>query len=110
MHPYDGSAVFDRENNTLTRYSLEEPQSSRPILAGITSILEDRNGALWLGTHGAGLLKYDRDHQRFTRYRHDPDDPDSIAQNNVEHLFADLPPVQGTLRWDWRITAIRATD
>ena len=81
-------AVFDRENNTLTRYSLEEPQS-RPMLAGITSIVEDRNGALWLGTHGAGLLKYDRDHQRFTRYRHDPADPDSIAQNNVEHLFAD---------------------
>ena len=59
------------------------------MLMGITSILEDRGGTLWLGTHGAGLLKLDRDGQRFIRYRHDPDDPESIAQDNVENLFAD---------------------
>ena len=50
---------------------------------------EDRNGTLWLATHGAGLLKFDREHQRFIRYRNDPSDPDSLPQNNVENLFAD---------------------
>ena len=52
-------------------------------------MLEDRNGALWLATHGTGLLKFDRDHRRFIRYRNQPTDPDSLPQNNVETIFAD---------------------
>jgi PAS domain S-box-containing protein len=84
----DALGVFDGRSNTLTSYSFHQ-KASRRTLTGITAMLEDRNGALWLGTHGAGLLKFDREHQTFICYRNHPSDPDSLPQNNVEALFAD---------------------
>ncbi len=81
-------SVFDRKTNTLTNYSfheLEPPTTALTVLA----MTEDRNGTLWLATHGAGLLKFDREHRRFIRYRNNPVDPNSLPQNNVENLFAD---------------------
>ena len=35
--------------------------------------------------------------------------PGQIRALTAHFVFRDLPPVAGTLRWDWRITAIRAT-
>lgn len=39
-----------------------------PIGYPVRSIHEDRNGTLWLGTQGAGLLLFDRDNGTFRRY------------------------------------------
>ena len=36
--------------------------------------------------------------------------PGQIRALQAHFLFSSVPPVAGTLRWDWRITAIRATD
>jgi ligand-binding sensor domain-containing protein/signal transduction histidine kinase len=82
-------AVFDRKTNTLTHYSFEQRESAGTSVTGVTAILEDQNGSLWLGTHGAGLLKFDRDHRRFIRYRNNPADLDSLPQDSVDTLFAD---------------------
>jgi PAS domain S-box-containing protein len=82
-------SVFDPKTNTLTNYSFHEPEPSATALTVVMAMTEDRNGNLWLATHGAGLLKFDREHRRFIRYRNDPSDPDSLPQNNVENLFAD---------------------
>jgi PAS domain S-box-containing protein len=81
-------SVFDRKTNTLTNYSFHESPSSTALTV-IMAMTEDRNGTLWLATHGAGLLKFDREHQRFIRYRNDPGDPNSLPQNDVEKLFTD---------------------
>ena len=35
--------------------------------------------------------------------------PGQIRALAANFMFTSLPPVQGTLRWDWRITDIRAT-
>jgi hypothetical protein len=35
--------------------------------------------------------------------------PGQIRALSAHFIFSDLPPVLGTLRWDWRITDIRAT-
>jgi ligand-binding sensor domain-containing protein/signal transduction histidine kinase len=81
-------AVFDRKTNTLARYAFykgEPPASAY----GIRAVLEDRNDTLWIATHGAGLLKFDREHWRFIRYRNDPANPESLPQNSVISLFAD---------------------
>lgn len=82
-------AVFDRKTNTLTQFSFEQEPSDRAKLTGITGMLEDHNGDLWLATNGAGLLKFDREHRRFIRYRHRPDDPESLAQDSVHSIFQD---------------------
>ena len=36
--------------------------------------------------------------------------PGQIRALSAHFVFSSLPPVVGTLRWDWRITAIRATE
>jgi PAS domain S-box-containing protein len=82
-------SVFDRKTNTLTNYSFHGLERSTTALTVIMAMTEDRDGALWLATHGAGLLKFDQEHRRFIRYRNNPADPNSLPQNSVENLFAD---------------------
>jgi PAS domain S-box-containing protein len=82
-------SVFDRKTNTLTNYSLHELEPPTTALTVIMAMTEDRNGSLWLATHGAGLLEFDRAHRTFIRYRNNPADPNSLVQNSVENLFAD---------------------
>ncbi len=82
-------SVFDRKTNTLTNYSFRELEPSTTALTVIMAMTEDQNGTLWLATHGAGLLKFDREHRRFIRYRNSPVALNSLPQNDVEALFAD---------------------
>jgi len=48
--------------------------------SSIYNIYQDREGFLWLG-NSSGLTRYDG--YRFQTYSHDPDDPDSISDDNV---------------------------
>jgi signal transduction histidine kinase/ligand-binding sensor domain-containing protein len=82
-------SVFDRKTNRLTNYSFHELEPSSALLVAVVGMTEDRNGTLWLATHGAGLLKFDRERRRFIRYHNNPIDPNSLPQNDVENLFAD---------------------
>src|SRR5712671_2613444 len=75
--------------HSLTQFSFHEENSAHLALTGITGMLEDQTGALWLSTNGAGLLKFDREHRRFIRYRNSLADPESLAQNSVRQVFAD---------------------
>ena len=52
------------------------------------AILEDREGVIWIGTLG-GLNRFDRETGTFTRYQHDPNDPNSIGANAVSSLYED---------------------
>ena len=51
-------------------------------------IFEDQDGMLWVGTRG-GLNRYDPKTERFTRYRHDPEDPHSLGSDVVFAIFED---------------------
>jgi signal transduction histidine kinase/ligand-binding sensor domain-containing protein len=82
-------SVFDRNSNTLTNYSFHEPDSSATALTVVMDVTEDRNGNLWLATHGAGLLEFDRERKRLIRYRNSTSDPNSLPENDVERLFVD---------------------
>jgi signal transduction histidine kinase/ligand-binding sensor domain-containing protein len=81
-------ATLDRKTNRLTRFDYEwkaGPQQENQAY----SMLEDRNGTMWFGTANAGLMKFDRQNHCFVSYRHDPDDPETIADNRVIALFED---------------------
>jgi len=79
-------SAFDRNTNTLTYYAFPK---HKPTMMGVTAMLEDRNGALWLATHGLGLLKLDREQGRFIRYANIPADPESLPQDKVDALLED---------------------
>jgi len=69
---------LDRDTGTFTRYrhdphdpsSLSDDWIARRFVAGVPAIsfLEDREGTIWIGTFGAGLNRYDRATDSFTRF------------------------------------------
>ncbi|MBV8436106.1 MAG: hypothetical protein JOY95_01160 [Silvibacterium sp.] len=85
----DSLAVYDRKTNVLTGYSFQGESPSASSVTGVTGMLEDKDGTLWLSTNGGGLLKFDRSHQRFIGYRHRSGDSYSLAQNSIRCMFAD---------------------
>jgi ligand-binding sensor domain-containing protein len=81
--------VLDRKTDILTHYSFHDSKGGRSPFTGIAAMLEDRDGVLWLATSGSGLIKFDREHRKFIRYRHDPLDPESLDQDSVISLLRD---------------------
>lgn len=55
---------------------------------GVSAILEDRAGEIWIGTVN-GLSRFDRTTRTFTRYNHDPVDPLSLSGPWVIALYED---------------------
>ncbi|MFQ5571380.1 MAG: two-component regulator propeller domain-containing protein, partial [Rhodothermales bacterium] len=55
----------------------------------INEIYVDQQGALWIGTDGGGLNRYDRETDSFTRFQHDPLNPYSLSYNLIVSLFED---------------------
>jgi ligand-binding sensor domain-containing protein len=53
----------------------------------VTSILEDKNGFLWIGTAEGGLNKLDKGTGRFIHFLHDPEISDSLSNNEVLSLL-----------------------
>jgi len=85
----NGLAILDRKEGTLSRVSFAEHELPGLPLTGVSSMLEDKDGTLWIGTFSDGLLKLDRHRWRFVRYRHDPSNNESIAEDRVTTLFED---------------------
>ena len=81
-----GLATYDFASNSLTNYLF---QTSDHPYTGVYAFCEDKYGALWIGTGGMGLLKFDRANRRFLRYRNVAGDPESLAEDHIPSLLAD---------------------
>jgi signal transduction histidine kinase/ligand-binding sensor domain-containing protein/CheY-like chemotaxis protein len=53
----------------------------------IRSIYEDQKGMLWIGTIGGGLTKLDPKRKTSTNYRHQPSNPNSLANDSVYTIY-----------------------
>jgi hypothetical protein len=85
----NGLASFDRGSNVLTNYELELNNPANTALTGITGMLEDREGNLWIASQGLGLMRFDREHNRFLCYRHARDRDGSLLEDRVDTLLQD---------------------
>jgi ligand-binding sensor domain-containing protein/signal transduction histidine kinase len=85
----EGLATLDRKSGVVTRYSFSQRPAGADTLTGVSSILEDAAGQLWIGTHSDGLLQLDVQHRRALRYRNDPFNPESLAENRITTLTLD---------------------
>lgn len=75
----EGVSVFDPATDRFTRLP-SEPRVER--------IVEDRDGTVWLATHG-GLERFDPRTNAFERFRHDTADPKSLADDRTRGLLID---------------------
>jgi len=83
----DGLNKYDGYSFTVYRHDVLDSNSLSG--AWVLSIYEDRAGALWIGTWGGGLNKFDRDTERFTRLVNDPKNPHSLSHNDVGSIYED---------------------
>ncbi|MGB7731544.1 MAG: two-component regulator propeller domain-containing protein [Candidatus Acidiferrum sp.] len=84
-----GLAVVDRHAGALIRYFSADTKSENSLYSGVRTLLEDADGALWLGTQSGGLLKLDKERKSFVRYRNDPAEPGSLSADRVDALYED---------------------
>ncbi len=89
-----GLNKYDKHTGTFTWYT-HDPDKTNSIVnnnfsMSLPLILEDRDNPdiLWLGTEG-GLERFDKHAETFTHYRHDPDDENSLSDNQVLAIVQD---------------------
>jgi hypothetical protein len=55
----------------------------------VWAINEDQRGSIWLGTLGRGLNRLEPTTGHVTRYRHDPQNPTSLSEDNISTIHID---------------------
>lgn len=76
------------KDGKFIRYVSKPNDSSSLSNNYVSSIYEDRNKVLWVGTKD-GLNKYNREDDVFTHYKNDPKNKNSISANHVTSIFED---------------------
>ena len=75
--------------NRYDGYNIKFYDCKQKVIKTIFEDPADSGKALWIGTIGGGLLKFDRNSDRFIQYQHNADDPNSISNNNVWCIYKD---------------------
>jgi len=57
----------------------------------VSRVLEDPSGAVWVGTYDGGLNRMDRDGRVVEVFRHNPQEPTSLGNDDVRAILADHP-------------------
>ncbi len=82
-------STFDPETNILSNYEFKSENVAGVAYSGVYAIAEDHAGNLCLGTGGMGLLRLGRAGHRFVRYRNQPEDPASLAEDHITSLLVE---------------------
>ena len=80
----DGLYHFDRQSERFSqrfRHDRTNPDSLSD--SGVTSVYRDRAGLLWLGSEYGGVNVINFQHEQFSTYRHDPDNPNSSISPGI---------------------------
>lgn len=87
--PNKGLLCFNPKIEQFRKYN-HNPELKSSLSSGtVWSVYQDKSGIVWVGTHGAGLNKWDRNKQKFKRYSSNPNDPDGNKFNNVNSIIED---------------------
>ncbi|MES1258396.1 MAG: two-component regulator propeller domain-containing protein, partial [Acidobacteriota bacterium] len=82
--------IFDRHRNQWSRFSFDSADGTTGTSGSeVLAMMEDREGTMWFGTANRGLLRYDREHARFTGYTTHPGDNETLPDNRVIVLSQD---------------------
>ncbi len=82
----DGLNRFDPATDRFRVYKVD---GQSRLSQSYISVAEDRQGALWLGTHYSGLHRFDPATGQFTVYKFNPSVPGSLQDNLVPSVYLD---------------------
>lgn len=85
----NGLASMDFKNGSckIKAYFHQEIDSQSIAANDITSITEDLNHNLWIGTHFNGLDFFDRGNAKFYHFKNDLDNKNSLSSNSVRKIM-----------------------
>lgn len=81
LNKYDGYKVTVYKHNINNSHSLPANH--------ITSVCEDKDGNLWVGTRTAGVSRYDRKRDEFFNFKNSTSNSGSITSNAITILYKD---------------------
>ncbi len=84
----NGLNLMDRARGTFTRY-LHDPIDSSSLSSNVISVhalYEDASGALWIGMRSTGVDRLAGEAEKFTTYRHNSQNANSLSDNVVTGL------------------------
>lgn len=81
---YGQTLRLDTERGEWLDFSPKPQETTHPLFYGVETFLEDQGGLIWIGTRGAGLLKYN-DYSR--RFEARENDPGLVQEASVRCLF-----------------------
>ncbi len=84
---HHGICKINFTQKTLKRYN-NTPELLANLMSNTRTILEGKNGTMWIGTRG-GLLKYIPDADTFKIYRNIINDPKSMSENTAFAIYED---------------------
>ncbi len=89
-HPSGAAARTRHPETTFVRYRHHPGNASSLSADQVVSIYQDHGGVLWIGTHDAGVNKWNPATWAFAHYRRDPSRPSGLNNNSV-FAFAEDP-------------------
>ncbi|WP_282611108.1 hybrid sensor histidine kinase/response regulator [Pelagibius sp. Alg239-R121] len=95
-----GLSVMDQESETFQTVPYNPIDPASP--ANVIRIMEDRDGTIWMGAQN-GLFKYDAGEHRFSKYEHQPYNPNGLSAPVIDSFHMDqagnlwIAPLNGGL-------------
>jgi signal transduction histidine kinase/ligand-binding sensor domain-containing protein len=82
-----GINIFDSSEKSFKKVNFS---SDKDMFGGSArSIYEQKDGTIWVGTWGDGLIKMDKDYNEIKRFKNDPEDKNSLINNQVRVIKED---------------------
>lgn len=82
----DGIVLYSPEDDAYKHVIRNESETGSLSGDHCTSFCLDATGIVWIGATGA-LNKYDRSKIKFEHFNHQPNNPNSLSDDNIRHIY-----------------------
>jgi signal transduction histidine kinase/ligand-binding sensor domain-containing protein/DNA-binding response OmpR family regulator len=77
------TGLYMHDGYTFTTFIHNSNQQNSISENFITTLFEDSNGKIWIGTYNNGLNVFDKEFNSFYNFRHNPSDSSTISSNKI---------------------------
>ncbi|MCJ8274326.1 MAG: diguanylate cyclase, partial [Psychrosphaera sp.] len=86
---HDGISEFDLQGSFIKTVKPIQQNIDNPSTKHVKTLFMAKNGDIWIGTTGGGLLKFDHISDDFSHYQFDKNNPNSLPSNTISKIYQD---------------------